>query len=333
MRNKLAQIDEKKDQLRADDILGRQQEVINRRIDKLFALLFIFQWLVAVGTTYFNFSSPFSYERFYRTLVGGGIFTAFFVFYAAKFAGGRFTRIVVAAGQILVSGFPVYLTVGIESNNHVFISLVLLAFYRDWRIFIPSFFFAFADYFLRGLFDPLLFSEAVGGLELNGARYFSEIILESLLLVLFCRYIQSGMRANAEQTAALESNEERYRAVVEQSEDGIAIIEPETFRVVECNESFARLLGYGSVRDMEPLTAYDFNADEDWRDKYLIKQKGSQKIYYSGEKNYRRRTGEFVRVEVNASLISFNDNQVFCINVKDITERKRAEEELSDWQS
>lgn len=172
---------------------------------------------------------------------------------------------------------------------------------------------------------------------INGTRVgeyqIHTIILLALLiffgdLMLLCRFIVNEKQESANHNSAVEHHETHYRAVVEQSEEGIAIIERGTMRVIESNKAFASLLGYESVEDLKSLTAHDFNADKNWRDKYLIRQKGSQKTYYSGEKNYRSRSGKLIPVEVNTNLISYDNNHVYCINVKDITERKRAEEEL-----
>ncbi len=333
MRNKTPQNQRSSDQVRAADILDRQQHVIHKRMDKLFTVLLSLEWLAAFGAAGFDLlltsNSPSSkiFERFSLILVSG-LITGLFAGYALKYAGAPHTRYLIAAGQILVSGFLIYLTAGTENQHHVFILLALLAFYRDWRIFVPSVFCVLIDYFLRVSFYPHLLGESSGSFNFAGADHLIWIICESLLLVLLCRYIVSGMRQYADQAAALEFNEGRYRAVIEQSEEGIALIEPETMRVIECNQSFARLLGYDAVEDVESLTAYDFNADEDWRDRYLIEQKGLQKIYYSGEKNYRRRDGKLVRVEGTASLISHNNSEVYCVNVRDVTEQRQAEEKL-----
>ena len=333
MLNKTLQNERKSDQARAADIFYTQQNFIHKRMDKLFAVLLLLEWLATAAAVGFDLfltnSHPSSKvsERFSLVLIGG-IVASFFAAYALKYAGAPLTRYLIAGGQILTAGYFVYLTAGTENQHHIFIFLALLVFYRDWRIFVPSVFFSLIDYCLRVSFYPHLLGESAGKLDFAGAEHLIWIIFESLLLVLLCRYIVNGMWQYAYQAAALEFNEGRYRAVIEQSEEGIVLIEPETMRVIECNESFARLLGYDSAEAVESLTAYDFNADEDWRDRYLIKKKGAQKIYYSGEKNYRRRDGELVRVEGTASLVSYNNSEVYCVNVKDVTERRRAEEKL-----
>ena len=49
-------------------------------------------------------------------------------------------------------------------------------------------------------------------------------------------------RVHAEQ--AMRESEERYRALVEQSSDGIFLVDIETKRILEANPAYQRLLGY-----------------------------------------------------------------------------------------
>lgn len=119
-----------------------------------------------------------------------------------------------------------------------------------------------------------------------------------------------------------------YRAAVEQSDDGIAIIEIETMRVLECNPAFYRLLGCQTAAEAKEITAHEFNAEEDWLKKYRPRTDGAEKSFFSGEKNYRQRDGTLIPVEVNASVIGYHGKDVYCITVKDITARKKGEAEL-----
>jgi signal transduction histidine kinase len=50
--------------------------------------------------------------------------------------------------------------------------------------------------------------------------------------------------------------------------------------------------------------------------------------YVSGEWRHRRKDGSLVDVEVNANVITEDGREVVCMVVRDITERKRTEEEL-----
>ena len=55
---------------------------------------------------------------------------------------------------------------------------------------------------------------------------------------------------------ALQESEARYRAVVEQSADGIFLTDVDTKRILEANTAFQDLLGYRAV----PLSVHDFIA-------------------------------------------------------------------------
>ena len=51
---------------------------------------------------------------------------------------------------------------------------------------------------------------------------------------------------------------------------------------------------------------------------------------FIGERNYRRKDGSPVDVEVSASMIHFSNKQVVCVLVRDVTERKKNEEALRE---
>ena len=65
------------------------------------------------------------------------------------------TRHVVAVAQMLTSALLIHITGGrIETHFHVFGSLAFLAFYRDWRVFIPATIVVGLDHMVRGIFWP-----------------------------------------------------------------------------------------------------------------------------------------------------------------------------------
>ncbi|MCI0560474.1 MAG: PAS domain S-box protein, partial [Nitrososphaera sp.] len=126
---------------------------------------------------------------------------------------------------------------------------------------------------------------------------------------------------------ALRESEERYRAVVEQTVDCIYLVDADTKRVVESNAAFQNLLSYTSEETLR-LTVYDFVAHDresiDLRIHHLLTEKGP----ITGERQYCRKDGSVVDVEVSANLISYSGRKVVCTVARNITERKRAEEKL-----
>ncbi len=127
---------------------------------------------------------------------------------------------------------------------------------------------------------------------------------------------------------ALRGSEERYRAVVEQSAEGIYLVDAQTRRVLETNPSLQKMLGYtaGELRGME---LYDLIAhppeDVDYNLRRTLLREGNR---FVGERRYRRKDGSVVDVEVGVSVISYGGKEVVCVIVRDTTERKRAQEAL-----
>ncbi|HKR00676.1 MAG TPA: PAS domain S-box protein [Pyrinomonadaceae bacterium] len=132
-------------------------------------------------------------------------------------------------------------------------------------------------------------------------------------------------RVQAEQ--AMRESEERYRALVEQSADGIFLIDAETKHIIEANPAYQRLLGY-TAEELSRLTLYDVatasaeNIDQHVRS---VLAKGH---HFIGERQHRRKDGSFVDVESSVNLISYSGKKVLCAIARDITQRKQAEQAM-----
>jgi PAS domain S-box-containing protein len=128
---------------------------------------------------------------------------------------------------------------------------------------------------------------------------------------------------------ALQESEERFRAVVEQSTDGIYLADAETKRIIEANPGFARMLGYPR-EEIIGLSIYDFivadQADIDRRFQDILR--GQAPVSY--ERPYRRKDGSLVDVGGSSTPISFGNKKAICVIVRDLTERKRTEEVLRE---
>ena len=128
---------------------------------------------------------------------------------------------------------------------------------------------------------------------------------------------------------SLRDREERYRAVMEQSSEGIALLDPRTWQVLEANASFAQITGY-SRHELVYLTLPDL-AEEAWP---RLQEGGLQQISEAieflalGEHQFRCKDGGLIFVEVNASLISFTGREMVCAIVRDVSEKKKTQQAL-----
>jgi signal transduction histidine kinase len=145
----------------ADDIYAFQMNAIHARTDRAFAVLFCFQWVFAVICALWITPYTWIGERsqihvhVWAAIVLGGLLSLYPIFLACTRPGRFGTRMTVAVAQMLYSSLLIHLTGGrIETHFHVFGSLAFLAFYRDWRVFVPATAVVAADQLARGIFWP-----------------------------------------------------------------------------------------------------------------------------------------------------------------------------------
>jgi PAS domain S-box-containing protein len=123
----------------------------------------------------------------------------------------------------------------------------------------------------------------------------------------------------------LRESEARYRAVIQQASEGIFLFDADTGAVIEANSAFIKLLGYSSEA-MSRLTIYDIVADDRVVIHRNIQNVVANRLHTLGERRYRRADGSIINVEVSANHITLGKD-VVCAVVRDITERKLAEQQ------
>lgn len=126
-----------------------------------------------------------------------------------------------------------------------------------------------------------------------------------------------------------EESKARYKAVVVQAREGIFLLDADTKKFLEINAAFEDLLGY-SVAEILQLTLYDVVSEDSETIDRDIEDILTGDRYLTSERRYRRHNGEIVDVEVSANLIRYAGRNAFCIVVRDITDRKRAEAALRE---
>jgi two-component system, cell cycle sensor histidine kinase PleC len=115
------------------------------------------------------------------------------------------------------------------------------------------------------------------------------------------------------------------RILMEQSRDGITIIDQDG-KVFEANPRYAEMLGY-SREEIQTLHMWDWDVHYT-REQLLEMLRLADNKGILHETRQRRKDGTHIDVEINANAVRFGERKLsFCV-CRDITERKRAEEEL-----
>lgn len=127
--------------------------------------------------------------------------------------------------------------------------------------------------------------------------------------------------------AALRESEEKYRNVVERSTDGIVIIQDGLIKYA--NPSLAEMTGYDADEAIDtPFTNYiDPVEVEEALDHYRRRIAG-EKLPARYERTLRHKNGSRIVTEIDAGLITYQHKPANLVIIRDITERKEAEERL-----
>ena len=123
---------------------------------------------------------------------------------------------------------------------------------------------------------------------------------------------------------ALRQNEKLYRTVVEQAAENIFLIDVETKRILDANDTLHRSLGY-TTEELRQLTLYDIVAhDRESVDRNIRRITEGGRTFL-GERKYQRKDGEPVDVEVSVNTICYKGREAMCVVAHDVTQRKRTE--------
>jgi len=146
---------------RANERLEAHRRALFEGTDRLFAWLMAGQWLFGILVA--HFFSPYGWEGKVKTVhfhvwvavLLGGALSSLPIALALLRPGWWVTRHVIAASQMLWSALLIHLSGGrIETHFHVFASLGILAFYRDWRVLGTATTVVIADHLARGILWP-----------------------------------------------------------------------------------------------------------------------------------------------------------------------------------
>ncbi len=119
-----------------------------------------------------------------------------------------------------------------------------------------------------------------------------------------------------------------FRNLINQSNDAIFVSDPETGIILDANEKACSNLGY-TLEELLNLKIYDFETtihdNFSWKEHITEVEK---RRYLILEGRHRRKDGTIFPVEINVNIINLGKNSYMVAVVRNITERKQAEDEL-----
>ena len=141
---------------------------------------------------------------------------------------------------------------------------------------------------------------------------------------------ENSDRRKAEE--ALRASEERWRKLFENSSAGIALVTPDG-RYIAANLALQKMLGY-SEEELQRLSALELTHEEDRAatEAILAESAEGQRRDHRIEKRYRRKDDSVIWADLSSTLVPATGSApaFFATVVVDITERKRAEQELRE---
>src|ERR1700730_998512 len=324
---------------RSDELFEQQQQEIYRNTDQLFARLMIVQWIAAVAMallispyTWIGQSSAIHIHVWAAIFLGGAI-SFFPIWLTRAWPGAAITRYVIAVGQMLMSALLISVTGGrIETHFHVFGSLVILSFYRDWRVLIPATLVVYVDHILRGIYSPYSVYGVLSASPWRSIEHAGWVIFEDIFLVISCLRNVREMRFTANRAAALEESKRELETAVQENQvimdnslDVICTADAEG-RFVTVSAACEALWGY-TPAELAGKRYIDFVLPEDHpKTRQAAADMMTGQALIDFENRYIRKDGSLVYMMWSAYW-SEADKTLFAVG-RDIAARKHAEQEL-----
>jgi signal transduction histidine kinase len=208
---------------RATELFNAHCDFVWRRTDRVFACLMTLQFVaglivaVTISPKAWEGSQSHVHLHVWTALLLGAVITALPVTLALIWPGRLLTRCVIASGQMLTSGLLIHLSGGrIETHFHIFGSLAFIAFYRDWRVFVPATFVVALDHLVRGFYWPESVYGVLTASPWRSLEHAGWVMFENIFLVRSCLAIIQEMQDIAEKRAQLENTNEIVEIEVRQ---------------------------------------------------------------------------------------------------------------------
>lgn len=131
----------------------------------------------------------------------------------------------------------------------------------------------------------------------------------------------------------LKTSEQQYKYLFENNPGAMMIWELESGQILDVNETTCKMYGYSAAEFLR-LTVFDIRPAEEVpkmqkqsEEENWVNDSGTR--LYHGISRHLRKSGEIIDVEVNAQMIDYKGKRVSLVLLYDVTEKLKAETELS----
>jgi PAS domain S-box-containing protein len=128
---------------------------------------------------------------------------------------------------------------------------------------------------------------------------------------------------------ALREAEEKYHSIFDEARDGIVLVDRDTGSIADCNPEFLSQTGR-DYKELKKMKIWEIRPPEKIdaaREKFFeIKESG---MGGSGTLEFQKPDGEVVQIEFTSKAVNIHDKSYIQSISRDITERRRAEEEIT----
>jgi diguanylate cyclase (GGDEF)-like protein/PAS domain S-box-containing protein len=159
------------------------------------------------------------------------------------------------------------------------------------------------------------------------ANYLLGSVATLVLIVLLTVYVLDSRLERS--SRLIRQNQELYQAVVEQADEAIVLLDPETQEILQVNSALAHITG----RELAELRSRPLEEILDAASVPLywnLLANASSDARVPTEMRLQTRDGARCDVDVAANTLSLNDRRIVCLLIRDLSPKRQAEARLRD---
>jgi diguanylate cyclase (GGDEF)-like protein/PAS domain S-box-containing protein len=154
------------------------------------------------------------------------------------------------------------------------------------------------------------------------------MLIGVILLLVIAAFIMLALRRYFRHQRSVDA---RYKALIDQANDGIVIVDSHTYQVLYTNPAFLSRLGY-SNEEAQSLTLTDIFADRDATPESVLSRLIEADSQMALSMQQRCKNGAFFDTEVRCNALDVDGRDVLAYVTHDVSLRRKAEQQLIENQ-